>query len=98
MHTVLREAERPERARQAPRRVAEAVAREVEAPQVRELAQGRAELLLRRVAAAEVEAHERERAHRHLGSKRVVQRRFNLSVPRARVPGKAPTLRGRSER
>jgi hypothetical protein len=33
-----------------------------------------------------------------LGSKRVIQRRFNLSVPRARVPEKAPTRRDRSER
>ncbi|KAK7254540.1 hypothetical protein SO694_0001143 [Aureococcus anophagefferens] len=33
-----------------------------------------------------------------LGSKRVIQRRFNVSVPRARVPGKASTLRDRSER
>ena len=28
----------------------------------------------------------------------VIQRRFNVSVPRARVPGKAFTLRDRSER
>ena len=33
-----------------------------------------------------------------LGSKRVIQRRFNVSVPRARVPKKASTLRGRFER
>ena len=33
-----------------------------------------------------------------LGSTRVIQRRFNVSVPRARVPEKASTLRGRSER
>ena len=33
-----------------------------------------------------------------LGRKRVIQRRFNVSVPRARVPGKASTLRDRSER
>ena len=33
-----------------------------------------------------------------LGRKRVIQRRFNVSVPRARVPKKASTLRGRSER
>ena len=32
------------------------------------------------------------------GSKRVIQRRFNMSVPRARVPEKASTLRDRSER
>ena len=38
------------------------------------------------------------RDRRHLGRKRVIQRRFNVSVPRARVPGKAPTLRDRSER
>ena len=33
-----------------------------------------------------------------LGSTRVIQRRFNVSVPRARVPPKASTLRDRSER
>ena len=33
-----------------------------------------------------------------LGSKRVIQRRFNVSVPRARVPEKASKLRDRSER
>ena len=32
------------------------------------------------------------------GSKRVIQRRFNVSVPRARVSEPAPTLRERSER
>ena len=32
------------------------------------------------------------------GSKRVIQLRFNMSVPRARVPKKASTLRDRSER
>ena len=32
------------------------------------------------------------------GSTRVIQRRFNVSVPRARVLGKASTLRDRSER
>jgi len=32
------------------------------------------------------------------GRTRVIQRRFNVSVPRARVPGKASTLRDRSER
>ena len=32
------------------------------------------------------------------GSKRVIQRRFNVSVPRARVSETAPTLRERSER
>ena len=34
----------------------------------------------------------------HQGSKRVIQRRFNVSFLRARVPEKAPTLRKRSER
>ena len=34
----------------------------------------------------------------HLGSKKVIQRRFNVSVPRARVPERASTLRDRSER
>ena len=33
-----------------------------------------------------------------LGSTRVIQRRFNVSVPRARVPEQASTLRDRSER
>ena len=32
------------------------------------------------------------------GRTRVIQRRFNVSVPRARVTRKAPTRRGRSER
>ena len=32
------------------------------------------------------------------GRKRVIQRRFNVSVPRARVPKKASMLRDRSER
>ena len=32
------------------------------------------------------------------GRKRVIQRRFNVSVPRARVSEKAPTLRKRPER
>ena len=32
------------------------------------------------------------------GRKRVIQRRFNVSVPRARVPEKSSTLRGRSNR
>ena len=31
------------------------------------------------------------------GGKRVIQRRFNVSVPRARVSETAPTLRERSE-
>ena len=35
---------------------------------------------------------------REQGSKRVIQRRFNVSVPRATVPETAPTLRERSER
>ena len=39
---------------------------------------------------------ERERAR--LGSKRVIQRLFNVSVPRACVPEKASALRDRSER
>ena len=34
----------------------------------------------------------------HPGRKRVIQRRFNVSVPRARVLETAPTLRERSER
>jgi predicted nucleic acid-binding Zn ribbon protein len=40
----------------------------------------------------------REYAVADLGRKRVIQRRFNLSVPRARVPETAPKLRERSER
>ena len=45
----------------------------------------------------------RERAAREelledLGRKRVIQVLFNVSVPRARVPKKACTLRDRSER
>jgi len=35
---------------------------------------------------------------RGLGSTRVIRRRFNVSVPRARVPDKASALRDRSER
>jgi hypothetical protein len=35
---------------------------------------------------------------RGLGRKRVIQVRFNMSVPRARVPEKASMLRDRSER
>jgi hypothetical protein len=35
---------------------------------------------------------------RPLGGTREIQRRFNLSVPRARAPEKASTLRDRSER
>ena len=40
----------------------------------------------------------REGLRRRLGSKRVIQRSFNVSVPRARVSETAPTLRERSER
>ena len=39
-----------------------------------------------------------ELAEQRLGRKRVIQVRFNVSVPRARVPEKASTLRDRSER
>ena len=35
---------------------------------------------------------------RAAGRTRVIQRRFNVSVPRARVPETGPTLRERSER
>ena len=48
--------------------------------------------------ALELRAERGRREAEHLGSTRVVQRRFNVSVPRARVPEKAPTLRDRSER
>ena len=40
----------------------------------------------------------RERLRADLGGTRVIRRRFNVSVPRARVPEQAPRLRGRSER
>ena len=40
----------------------------------------------------------RAAGRRRPGQKRVIQRRFNVSVPRARVPKKASTLRDRSER
>ena len=43
------------------------------------------------------EADDGGRRHR-LGSTREIQRRFNVSVSRARVPNKASTLRDRSER
>ena len=36
-------------------------------------------------------------ASRRLGGNGVMQRRFNVSVPRARVPAKASTRRERSE-
>ena len=39
-----------------------------------------------------------ERRVRDLGRKRVIQRRFNLAVPRARVPETTFMLRDRSER
>ena len=39
-----------------------------------------------------------EERERGLGRTREIQRRFNVSVPRARVPEKASTLRDRSER
>jgi hypothetical protein len=39
-----------------------------------------------------------ERELRRLSRTREIQRRFNVSVPRARVPGKASTLRDRSKR
>ena len=47
------------------------------------------------VAAAERRAVQREA---RLGRKRVIQVLFNMSVPRARGPEKASTLRDRSER
>ena len=39
-----------------------------------------------------------ERSLRDLGSTRVIQRRFNLAVPRARVQKPTSMLRNRSER
>ena len=47
--------------------------------------------------AARREEHE-ARERDDLGRTREIQRRFNMSVPRARVPEKASTLRDRSER
>jgi hypothetical protein len=44
------------------------------------------------------EARARDEREERLGRTGVIQRRFNVSVPRARVPGKASTLRDRSER
>ena len=52
---------------------------------------------LERAAGLEAALLARERRV-DLGRKRVIQRRFNVSVPRARVPKKASTLRDRSER
>ena len=69
---------------------AEAHVEAVEAPAVDEDdAEGRRRVRRGRRDLARVE---------RLGSTRVIQRRFNVSVPRARVPTKASTLRGRSER
>ena len=53
---------------------------------------GLAQVRLERVDDAAVARAER------LGRKRVIQRRFNVRVPRTRVPEKASTLRDRSER
>ena len=47
--------------------------------------------------AARREEHE-ARERDDLGRTREIQRRFNVSFPRARVPGKAYTLRDRSKR
>ena len=67
---------------------------ELDGVQIRQrLAEGRA---VRRVGRGDVER--RLADAQRLGSKRVIQRRFNVSVPRARVPEKAPTRRDRSER
>ena len=49
-------------------------------------------------AAAPVSHVDAEGHGRGQGRTRVIQRRFNVSVPRARVLGKASTLRDRSER
>ena len=45
-----------------------------------------------------LEVRERRRVRVDLGSKRVIQRRFDLALPRARVPKQTFTLRDRSER
>ena len=76
----------------------------VPGPGAAEVARGR----LRRVAEVRVvRADQDERLDalalaephgRRLGSKRVIQPRFNVSVPRARVSETTPTLRERSER
>jgi hypothetical protein len=50
------------------------------------------------VAAARRARGERRAEELRLGRTRAIQRRFNVSVPRARVPGKASTLRDRSKR
>jgi hypothetical protein len=55
------------------------------------------ELALRYADVAVLEAHSAAVVGAP-GGKRVIQRRFNVSVPRARVSETAPTLRGRSER
>ena len=52
---------------------------------------------------AERLSHGRDEAHRRvvlrrLGRKRVIRRRFNVDVPRARIPERTSTLRNRSER
>ena len=47
---------------------------------------------------ADDDRHEWYSTARAQGSKRVIQRRFNVSVPRARVSETVPTLRERSER
>ena len=41
---------------------------------------------------------DRDESDERLGSKRVIQRRFNVSVPPARIPNKTSTRRDRSER
>ena len=52
---------------------------------------------LRRIVAEVIGGETQRGVGPRLGGKRVMQRRFNVSVPRARVPGKASTLRGRSK-
>ena len=51
-----------------------------------------------RAAKAHGVVRRQEAARRDLGSTRVIQRLFNVRVPRARVPKTASTLRDRSER
>jgi hypothetical protein len=92
--------DRGERERGVARRVAHGrrAARAVQAARERRAAaQGRPAVVRERRVEELPRAVERG-LERGLGSTRVIQRRFNVSVPRARVPEKASTLRDRSER
>ena len=84
---VGREVRRRERVRRGGRRVGRRERGRVAGRERRPRELGRVDLVEERVA-----------LDRRLGSKRAIQRRFNVSVPRARVPEKASTRRERSER